>query len=85
MKSSKEDVFDTVKKNIISLLPDLSADTVKPEVSMKDLGANSIDRMGVVIQSMEELSLKIPLIEFAMVSNIGGLVDLLHSKLPEEM
>ena len=84
MSSSKEDVFAVVKNNIMSILSNLDPDAVKPEVSMKELGANSIDRMDVVIQSMEDLSLKIPLVEFAKVGNIGGLVDLLHSKLPQE-
>ena len=78
---TKDEVFTVVKNNILEILTDLDAGKVKADVSMSELGANSIDRMDVVIKSMEDLSLEIPLVEFAKVGNIGGLVDLLYSKL----
>ena len=80
---TKDEVFAVIKNNILEILTGLDSEKVKFEVSMNDLGANSIDRMDVVIKSMEDLSLKIPMIEFAKVGNIGGLVDLLYSKLSE--
>ena len=78
---TKDEVFTVVKNNILEILTELDAEKVKADVSMSELGANSIDRMDVVIKSMEDLSLEIPLVEFAKVGNIGGLVDLLYSKL----
>lgn len=80
----KEEVFTVVKNNILEILAELNLQAANRAVSMIDLGANSIDRMGVVVRLMEDLSLKIPLIEFAKVGNISGLVDLLYSKLPKE-
>lgn len=74
---SKEHVFEVVKNVIIEVLPDLDSDQVQIEKSLRELGANSIDRMEVVTMSMEELDLKIPLMSFAQVSNIQGLVDVL--------
>ncbi|ELR68269.1 Acyl carrier protein [Fulvivirga imtechensis AK7] len=74
---SKEHVFETVKNVVMEILPDVEAEQITMDKSLRDLGANSIDRMEVVTMSMEELGLKIPLMSFANVSNIEGLVDVL--------
>ncbi|GGX32839.1 acyl carrier protein [Aquimarina muelleri] len=74
---SKEHVFEVVKNIIVEVLPDVELDQVSIEKSLKDLGANSIDRMEIVTMSMEELDLKIPLMSFAQVGNIEGMVDVL--------
>lgn len=74
---SKEHVFEVVKNIIVEVLPDVELDQISIEKSLKDLGANSIDRMEIVTMSMEELDLKIPLMSFAQVGNIEGMVDVL--------
>lgn len=74
---AKEQVYEVVKSVIMQVLPDLDADMISIEKRLKDLGANSIDRMEVVTMSMEELGLKIPLMSFAQVNNIEGLVEVL--------
>ena len=74
---SKEHVFEVVKNVISEILPDVQSDLISRDKSLKELGANSIDRMEVVTMSMEELGLKIPLMSFAQVNNIQGLVDVL--------
>ncbi len=76
---TESETFEIVKKVILEILPFLSPDDVSVGRSLKDLGANSIDRMEVATQSMEELGLKIPMVEFGKVKNIEGLVALLHS------
>jgi polyketide biosynthesis acyl carrier protein len=38
-----------------------------------------VDRMEIVTSTMEDLGIKIPLMSFAGVSNIEGLVDVLSS------
>jgi polyketide biosynthesis acyl carrier protein len=76
---TETETFEVVKKVILEILPFLSAGEVGIDHSLKDLGANSIDRMEVVTQSMEELGLKIPMVEFGKVQNIKGLVELLHA------
>ncbi len=72
-----EKIFSTVKSVAMEVLPFLSADDVTPEKSLKDLGANSIDRMDVVTQSMEALGIVVPMVEFGKVNNLRGLVDVL--------
>ena len=73
----KEHVFEVVKNVISEILPDVKPEQISIEQNLKDLGANSIDRMEVVTMSMEGLGLKLPLMSFAQVSNIEGLVDVL--------
>lgn len=76
---SKEEVFEIVKENVIDILPDVNEQDIHPEECLKNLGANSIDRMEITVSCMKSLSLKIPLIEFGSVSNIQGLVDVLYA------
>jgi acyl carrier protein len=45
---------------------------------MKDLGVNSLDIVEVVSCTMRELRIKVPRSELSKLSNIDGLVDLLH-------
>jgi polyketide biosynthesis acyl carrier protein len=73
-----ENVFQTVRKVTLEVLPFLSPEQVTMEKSLKDLGANSIDRMEVVTRSLEMLGLDIPLVEFAKVKDLRGLVEVLH-------
>lgn len=73
----KEQVYEVVKSVVTEVLPDVNPELISIERNLKELGANSIDRMEVVTMSMEKLALKIPLMSFAQVTNIEGLVDVL--------
>lgn len=77
--TTKDEVFEIVKNNILEILPKVQPDMISIEKSLVDLGANSVDRMEVVTLSMADLGVKIPLLSFAGVSNIEGLVDVLFS------
>ena len=77
---NRDRVFEIVKKNILELLTELNPEDITSQASMRNLGANSIDRVDVIISSLEELSLKIPLTELAKLQNIGELVDFLYEK-----
>ena len=77
---TKEQIFEIIKRNLLEVLPDLPADSIVPSQSMKHLGANSLDRADVVIQTKEELGLKFPLYELGAVENLQGLVDFFHAK-----
>jgi polyketide biosynthesis acyl carrier protein len=75
---NEQDVFQIVKRVTVEVLPFIPSNHITIEKSLKDLGANSIDRMEVVTRSMEELAVKIPLVEFGRVKNLEGLVNVLH-------
>ncbi len=76
---TKTEVFEIVKNNILEILPKVQPEMVLIEKTLVDLGANSVDRMEVVTLSMQDLNVKIPLMSFAVVSNISGLVDILFA------
>lgn len=73
-------VFEVVMKNVLEILPDVQPSQVTMEVALKDLGANSLDRVDVATMSMEDLGIVMPMMELANVENIGDLVRVLHSK-----
>lgn len=77
---TKEEIFGIIKRNLLEILPDLSEDEINLNQSMKDLGANSVDRMDVIIQTKEELDLKFPLNELGGVENLQGLIEFFHTK-----
>ncbi|MBP2857480.1 MULTISPECIES: acyl carrier protein [Dickeya] len=77
---SKEDIFNIIVHNLLEILPYLDASTITPEQSMKDVGANSIDRADVLLASMETLDIIFPLHEAGDLKNIGELVDFLYAK-----
>ncbi len=72
---TKEKVIEVIKNNIVDNLDDLEKETIDPQKSMKDYGANSLDMIEVVSCSMRELNIKIPRTELADISNIDQLAD----------
>ena len=80
---TQDDVFNVVKKNIREVLAHLNGQEIPIEASLKDLGANSLDRADITVQCMEDLQIKIPLVEFGGINNIEGLVNLLTRKVNE--
>ena len=76
---NKDQIFAIVKKHLSQTVDGLSDADIHLSSSMKDLGANSLDIVEVVSLSMREMKVKVPRSELAKLTNIGGLVDLLHS------
>lgn len=75
---TREEVLSIVKKHLMDNVEDLEETTIDPARSMKDLGANSLDIVEVVSCSMRDLKVKVPRAELAQLTNMNGLVDLLH-------
>ena len=75
---TKEHIQAVVTKHLMATIDGLTEDQVEPSRSMKELGANSLDIVEIVSVSMRELKVKVPRSELSKLTNIGGLVDLLH-------
>lgn len=75
---SNEEVFNVVKKHLTDICEDVDPAAVVREASMKDLGASSLDIVEIVSCSMRELRVRVPRAELSKLTDIGGLVDLLH-------
>jgi acyl carrier protein len=75
---NREDVLAVVAKHLASAVDGLDPATVDGSKSMKDYGANSLDIVEVVSGAMRELKVKVPRAELNKLTDINGLVSLLH-------
>lgn len=73
---TKEEVFEVLKKYILEQLEDeVEEDEITIEKSMVDLGANSLDIVEIVSNTMRELRIKVPRDELAQINTMDGLCD----------
>lgn len=77
----KQAVFAVITKHARDIVPGLEDHAFEWTDSLRALGANSIDRSDIVMSTLEELSLDIPLSETIKAENIGELAELLAGKL----
>ena len=75
---TREEVLSVVAKHLAQSVDGLDATTIDPMRSMKDYGANSLDIVEVVSGAMRELKVKVPRTELNKLTNVDGLVGLLH-------
>lgn len=78
---NKEAIVEMLVRNIREVLPGLEDYSFQSADTLTDLGADSVDRAEIISLMLEELSLRIPRVELAGVSNLGELVEVLHGKL----
>lgn len=81
---TKEHIYSVIKKHLLQTVEDLQESQIDPSLSMKDLGANSLDIVEIVSVTMRELKVKIPRSELAKLTSISGLVDLLYQTASEQ-
>lgn len=73
---TKDDVFDVLKNYILEQLEDeVEESDITIDKSMLDLGANSLDIVEIVSNTMRELKIKIPRDELAKIDTMDGLVN----------
>jgi polyketide biosynthesis acyl carrier protein len=77
----KNQIFEVIKENIVEIVPELSDKKITLQDSLKQLGANSIDRAEILIKSMMSLNIKAPLTEFSQAKNIDELATIFMQKL----
>ncbi len=80
---NKEIIFEKLKSKIIEIMDDSLEDEadITMEASLRELGANSIDRMDIIMDMCDELGVKIPMTEFSNLKNIGEMVELYYEKI----
>lgn len=75
----RTEIDNTVRKYLARAL-DIDPGTIDTKLSMKDVGANSLDIVEVVSTTMRELEIRVPREELDLVTNIDGFIDLLHTR-----
>lgn len=53
-------VWEALKKNIFEIFPEYKNRTINPTDSLRDLGANSVDRAEIIMLTLVSLKLRIP-------------------------
>jgi len=75
---TRDQILAVIVKHFVNAVDGVDPATIDPSKSMKDFGANSLDVVEVVSASMRELKIKVPRAELNKLTNLDGLVDLLH-------
>ena len=70
-------VLKAIAHSVADVIPDLDEASVSIDGRLTDYGCNSIDRADVVWKTLDDLGLDVPVVEFAGVSDIRGLAELL--------
>lgn len=78
---SREDVFAVVASAVHDIVPDVAADEIRPTQHLRDLGADSVDRVEIIGAVLEELGVEEPLSSFSDLPDIDAMVDLLQQRL----
>jgi polyketide biosynthesis acyl carrier protein len=77
---STERIFEVITRHAREVVPGLQAHQFKHTDSLRELGANSIDRADIIMMTLESLALNIPLTALARAENIGELASIIHDK-----
>lgn len=73
-----DETYHTFLNCLIEVFPEVSSRKISPQDSLRDLGANSVDRAEIIMLTLSCLKIHVPLINFAQAKNIGDLVDIFH-------
>jgi acyl carrier protein len=73
---TREAIFAVVRSNIVNIVEGVPLDAISEDVSMADLGADSLQIVEVVSRSMKQLRLKVPRTELSRARNLSDLLDL---------
>ena len=73
---TRSEIFAVVKTNMHKIIEETQGREIKEEMSMSDLGADSLQIVEVVSRSMKELRLKIPRTDLMKAGNLKELLDL---------
>lgn len=77
---SNTDVLDLIAEALHEVIPELASHELRASDNLEDLGANSIDRVDIVVIVLERMNLDIPLVETSGTKTVGELADRLRDK-----
>ena len=77
---NKTTVLNIIKENLLEILPELEDSVVPYDVTLIDLGMNSVDRSELITLTLERLALDVSRIEFVGAHTMNELADLIMEK-----
>ncbi|MFC5800201.1 acyl carrier protein [Streptomyces formicae] len=73
------DATEMVRRAVLSVLPELSDSELDPHSDLIALGANSLDRVDLVLNLEVELGAKLPIERVAAARTIGQLIEIVRA------
>ena len=77
---SRDAIEQTVRQVIAVVLPSLAGTTIPGDKHLRDLGADSVDRVEIVLMLMDRLDLDEPMSSFNQLPDVDALVTFLHKR-----
>ena len=74
------DILDILTKNINDIIG-TSILSLEPTMSLREIGANSVDRADILMQTMSDLNVKLSMVEFATAKNLGDIAAIFQKHL----
>lgn len=74
---SQEEIIKVLTSIFEEIIPEVDVSAVTPEASLRDLGANSIDRAEIITDTMEQVGVSLPMVNFADAKNVGEIADII--------
>lgn len=75
-----DEIHDALRQTIEDVLYDADLSALDAHTNLKDLGANSIDRVDIIIGTMNQLGIKCDLMEFKDARTFGEIAAVLDDK-----
>ena len=77
---SRQQIESAVRETITTVLPSIRAEEIMAGQHLKDLGADSVDRVEIIMLLLERLRLKEPMASFGQIPTIDALVTFLYER-----
>ncbi|MFI6482513.1 phosphopantetheine-binding protein [Nonomuraea sp. NPDC050663] len=75
--TAREKVWSAVREGITDILPGAR---IEGDLHLRDLGADSVDRVEIILGVLDRLGVQEPLSSFSEIPNIDALVDFLEER-----
>ncbi|PON11344.1 hypothetical protein C2W62_45335 [Candidatus Entotheonella serta] len=80
---TQEHIINLLEENMLEVLPELSGKTIFPTYKFESLGFNSVEKVEVLVKTLEKLNLNIPKISFTTADTVGHMAAQLVDKLEQ--
>jgi polyketide biosynthesis acyl carrier protein len=77
---SREAVDLVVRETIAVVLPSVPAGAIDGNKHLRDLGADSVDRVEIILMLLDRLHIDEPMSSLSQLPNIDALVTFLHER-----
>lgn len=77
---SRSDIAAVITEAIVRMVPGVQGGDVTGRAHLRDLGADSIDRVEIIVAVLDRLAVEVPLAAFGPLPDIDAMTDLLYER-----